>query len=114
TVPAGEVLYCMIGAANHDPAVFAQPERFDVRREPHAQLSFGGGVHYCLGAPLARLEAQLAFEALLRRFASLMPVEAPRWRPMINLRGLLSLRVRGRAAAGGPGDTGAVPTGTTA
>lgn len=94
TVPAGEVLYCMIGAANHDPAVFDQPGRFDVRRESNAQLSFGGGVHYCLGAPLARMEAQLAFEALLRRFGSLVLLETPRWRPMINLRGLVALRVQ--------------------
>lgn len=115
TVPAGEVLYCMIGAANHDPAVFAEPDRFDVRRDPNAQLSFGGGVHYCLGAPLARLEAQLAFESLLRRFDSLALLEQPRWRPMINLRGLVSLRVRqgtggvarSRAPAGDRHDAGA-------
>ena len=97
TVPAGEVIYCLIGAANHDPAVFAVPERFDIRREPNAQVSFGGGVHYCLGAPLARLEAQLAFEALLARFETLTLLEEPRWRPMINLRGLTALRVAGRA-----------------
>lgn len=98
TVPPGEVLYCMIGAANHDPAVFEQPERFDITRHPNPQLSFGGGVHYCVGAPLARLEAEVAFEALLRRFPSLVLVdEAPTWRPMINLRGLQSLHVRGAA-----------------
>jgi pimeloyl-[acyl-carrier protein] synthase len=95
TVPPGEVLYCMIGAANHDPAVFERPERFDIRRHPNPQLSFGGGVHYCVGAPLARLEAEVAFEALLRRFPSLALVDdAPVWRPMINLRGLQALRVR--------------------
>lgn len=94
TVPAGEVIYCMVGAANHDPAVFADPDRFDTGRDPNPQLSFGGGVHYCLGAPLARLEASLAFEALRRRFGGLTLLEAPRWRPMINLRGLVSLQVR--------------------
>jgi cytochrome P450 len=97
-VPAGEVLYCMIGAANHDPAVFSEPDRFDITRDPNPQLSFGGGVHYCVGAPLARLEGQTAFAALLRRFAHLElaePEAAPRWRPMINLRGLETLRLRG-------------------
>ncbi|MCW5636010.1 MAG: cytochrome P450 [Rubrivivax sp.] len=99
TVPAGEVLYCLVGAANHDPAVFADPDHFDVGRDPNPQLSFGGGVHYCVGAPLARLEAQVAFEALLQRFPVLALAEpAPRWRPMINLRGLQALWVRGEAA----------------
>lgn len=99
TVPAGEVLYCLIGAANHDPAVFADPDRFDIGRHPNPQLSFGGGVHYCVGAPLARLEAQVAFEALLQRFPVLQLAEpAPRWRPAINLRGLQALWVRGAAA----------------
>ncbi len=100
TVPAGETLYCLIGAANHDPAVFHEPERFDIRRSPNPQLAFGGGLHYCVGAPLSRLEAQLAFEALLRRFPHLAlaePDAAPRWRPMINLRGLEALWVRGGA-----------------
>ncbi|MBL8325712.1 MAG: cytochrome P450 [Rubrivivax sp.] len=107
TVPAGEVLYCMIGAANHDPAVFDDPGRFDVGRTPNPQLSFGGGVHYCVGAPLARLEAEVAFEALLRRFTTLELVDdaqgaaftQPRWRPMINLRGLQALWLRGASAA---------------
>lgn len=97
TVPAGEVLYCMVGAANHDPAVFADPDRFDIRRDPNPQLSFGGGVHYCVGAPLARLEAEVAFEALLQRFPTLeLAEETPRWRPAINLRGLQALSLRGR------------------
>ena len=91
-VPAGEVLYCMVGAANHDPAVFAEPDRFDIGRDPNPQLSFGGGVHYCVGAPLARLEAQVAFEALLQRLPALqLAGPEPQWRPMINLRGLQAL-----------------------
>jgi pimeloyl-[acyl-carrier protein] synthase len=97
-VPAGEMLYCMVGAANHDPAVFDRPGRFDIARHPNPQLSFGGGVHYCVGAPLARLEGELAFAALLRRWRTLrlggQTGERPRWRPMINLRGLQSLWVQ--------------------
>ncbi len=102
TVPAGEALYCMVGAANHDPAVFEAPERFDIRRHPNPQLSFGGGVHYCVGAPLARMEAELGFEALLHRFATLERADdTQRWRPMINLRGLEALRLRGTAQRAG-------------
>jgi cytochrome P450 len=97
-VPAGEVLYCMVGAANHDPVVFDQPERFDIARDPNPQLAFGGGAHCCVGAALRRLEGELAFAVLLPRWSALQLVrqagERPRWRPTINLRGLQSLWVR--------------------
>jgi cytochrome P450 len=99
-VPEGEVLYCMAGAANHDPEVFERPERFDVGRHPNPQLAFGGGVHYCVGAPLARLEGELAFAALLRRWPKLQLAGGPpAWRPMINLRGLQTLWVQPSGAA---------------
>jgi cytochrome P450 len=62
-----DVLLCWIGSANRDETVFAQPERFDVARDPNPHLSFGFGIHYCLGANLARLEARVALGALLRR-----------------------------------------------
>ena len=83
-----------LGAANRDPAQFEDPERFDVTRAPNRHLAFGLGAHFCLGAPLARLEAQAAFEAIVRR----IPVwklesEAIRRRPGLVLRGLASLPI---------------------
>jgi len=83
-----------LAAANRDPAQFEDPERFDVARAPNRHLAFGLGAHFCLGAPLARLEAQAAFEAIVRR----IPVwklesEATSRRPGIVLRGLASLPI---------------------
>jgi cytochrome P450 len=96
-VPAGT--YMMIGnaAANHDPAVFAEPERLDIGRRPNDHLSLGYGLHFCLGAGVARLEGQIAFEALARRFPDLEPaVELDRiaLRDHYSLRGRVSLPVR--------------------
>lgn len=69
--PVGTRLCLYFAAANRDPEVFADPDRFDVRREPNPHLTFGLGVHYCIGAPLARLELGIALPALLRRFPGL-------------------------------------------
>ena len=94
-IPAGQVLYCMLGAAHRDPAAFADPDRFDITRSPNGHLAFGAGIHYCLGAPLARLEAEVVFTRLLQRYPALALADTPpRWRKLINLRGLESLVLR--------------------
>jgi len=93
-IEAGSLLLVGIGAANHDPDVFAEPERLDVGRDPNPHLAFGFGAHFCLGAPLARLEGEVAFRALLERYPHLaLASEAPTYRPNPVLRGLTSLPV---------------------
>jgi len=91
-VPGGTLVTALVGAANRDPAVFADPQRLDLRREQNRHLSFGRGLHACLGAGLARLEAQVAIPALLARFSAI-GVIAHRWRPNSALRGLDMLRL---------------------
>ena len=93
-VPAGAMVFFMTGAANRDPAVFAEPDRFDITRSPNPHLAFGAGIHYCVGAPLARMEAEVALEQLVQKFPALalaQPGEPPAWRKLINLRGLETL-----------------------
>ena len=93
-IPGNETLFFMLGAANRDPAVFENPERFDITRAPNPHLGFGAGIHYCLGAPLARLEAEIVFTKLLQRYPSLALADTtPAWRKLINLRGLEELRL---------------------
>jgi cytochrome P450 len=78
---AGQNVFLSIASANHDPAVFVDPGRLDVTRDPNPQLGFGWGLHFCLGANLARLEARIALRRLLARFTRLEAVEpiAPIW-----------------------------------
>ena len=80
-VPKGALIVPVLGSANRDPEVFADPERFDVRRDSRAQVAFGGGIHSCLGAWLARLEVRVAIAALLRRVPHLNLADEPlEWR----------------------------------
>jgi pimeloyl-[acyl-carrier protein] synthase len=92
---AGYRVNLLLGAANRDPSQFSDPDRLDVTRPNASQhLSFASGMHYCVGAPLARLEAQLAIGALLRRFSDLrLAIDAPAWRRTFVLRGLTALPV---------------------
>ena len=93
-IAKGAIVVCGIGAANRDPAVFPDPDRFDVARRENHHLSFGFGAHFCLGAPLARLEAEIAFRGLLDRFPKLALAEQKfEYRPNPILRGLQRLEV---------------------
>lgn len=94
TIPRGSEVALLFGSANRDPAVFPHADELDLTRDPNPYLSFGAGIHYCLGAPLAKLELGIAFETLMRRVPRLELIEPPRWKPTFVLRGLESLWVR--------------------
>lgn len=93
TVRKGGVIFCVLGSANRDSDVYPEPDRLDIAREKIHALSFGGGIHHCLGAQLARLEAEVALTGLIHRFPTLKldDPESPVWRPSLTLRGLASL-----------------------
>jgi cytochrome P450 len=93
TVRRGQKIAALLGSANHDPAVFEAPEALDVGRTPNPHISFGAGVHFCIGAPLARVELQASFGALLERTSRMeLARPAPR-RPEFVIRGLRELPV---------------------
>jgi hypothetical protein len=92
-VPPGQSVITLLGAANRDPAQYRDPDRLDVGRLDIRPLSFGGGIHHCLGAQLARLEGELVFAALIERLPNLQLPEkdCPAWRQSFALRGLSRL-----------------------
>ncbi len=94
-IPEGAAVIAVMGAANRDPERFGDPDRLDLGREDNRHVAFGWAAHFCFGAPLARIEGQIAFETLLARFPelSLAPDEAIQWRPNLGLRGLTDLHV---------------------
>ena len=94
TIPKGQNLVPLLGAANHDPAEFAEPDRLDLgRKNANRHLAFGGGHHFCLGAALARLEGEVAIPSLVRRFRNLELAGSPERRDTFTLRGLTHLPV---------------------
>jgi cytochrome P450 len=97
TIPAREWVLCVTSSANRDPDRFGDPDRLDVARDAGGHVAFGHGIHYCLGAPLARLEGEIAFGALFDRFPALSLAADPsalRWRHSSLIHGLESLPVR--------------------
>jgi cytochrome P450 len=96
TIRRGEQVFAVLASANRDERQFAEPDRLDITRDPNKHLSFGLGAHYCLGAPLARLEGQIAIQKLLLRGDGLrlaVPADALRWRPGLVVRGLMELPI---------------------
>ncbi len=95
TVPAGEPIISLLGAANRDPERYEGAEDFKVDREDVRPTSFGGGIHHCIGAPLARIEAEIAFATLIKRLPNLhlAKPDDPDWRMTFTLRGLSTLPV---------------------
>jgi cytochrome P450 len=96
---AGDRVFAFLTAANRDPEVFPEPDRLDIERHPNPVLSFGYGIHFCLGAPLARLEARIALPRILARLRGLRLLEEPRWKPLLVLRSIESLPVAFTSAA---------------
>lgn len=95
-ISQGELVLAVLGSANHDETQFSNPETFDIMRQPNKHLAFGQGSHFCLGAPLARMEGQIALTTLFRRFPDLRLTQTPeslRWRQSLIIRGLEQLPV---------------------
>jgi cytochrome P450 len=99
----GERIGLLLGAANRDPRAFAEPDRLEPARAPNPHVTFGAGIHFCVGAPLARLELRVALPILFRRLPGLRLAEAPRYRDAYHFHGLEALRVAWRGASLGEG-----------
>jgi cytochrome P450 len=93
TVPKGDTMMLLMAAAQRDPAAFDRPDTFDPGRETIRHLAFGHGVHFCLGAPLARLEARVALSAVTARFPQAKLAGEPVYKPNVTLRGMAALPV---------------------
>ncbi|MEU5770254.1 cytochrome P450 [Streptomyces asoensis] len=93
TVPRGAEIAMLFGSANHDPAVFTEPARLDLTRTDNPHISFSAGIHYCIGAPLARIELAASMTALLEKAPKLAPAAEPRRKPNFVIRGLEGLDV---------------------
>ncbi len=91
----GDRLFCMLNSGNRDERAFPDPDRLDITRNPRGHLTFGQGIHFCIGAPLARIEAQVCLNALIARFPNLRPAgPEPEWLDALIMRGMSSYRVR--------------------
>jgi cytochrome P450 len=93
-VPQGDTMLLLLAAAHRDPAEFERPDVFDPRRKPFRHLGFGRGQHFCLGAPLARLEAAVALSAVTARFGNARLIDEPQYKPNFTLRGLSAMAVQ--------------------
>ncbi|WP_437529617.1 cytochrome P450 [Sorangium sp. So ce726] len=110
-IPAGKAVLAMIGAANRDPAQFLDPGRFDIARDPNPHIAFGHGIHFCIGAPLSRLEARIALADLVARLGGLELASDAPWEPRraIHVHGPTRLPIRftpGPRLGGAPGRQG--------
>jgi unspecific monooxygenase len=90
----GDEIAVLLGAANRDPARFAHAETLDITRADNPHVSFGGGIHFCIGAPLARLELHIALERLTKRLPTLELTEMPTYRNAFAFHGLMSLNMQ--------------------
>ena len=110
-IRAGQRVISALGAANHDPEIFTNPDSLDITRKEKSHISFGRGIHHCLGAPLALLEGRIAFSCMLNRFSSIRLLSEPERRPQVVLRGVDELWIEVERSPGP--QSGAVASATS-